>query len=186
MLLFISHYIEDEARGFLNGQGQIGWPDEGRIRDIRYYIMKISSSLEHHRQAWAAQVLQDEAKAEEHDKIQAQKALRIMRERGLLEEALAQNEKLAKELLNKGSNETLPELPEGFGVKVKVSKQKVEENVENKHKLWQQEQLQVMDEENQKKKKEDDEGKEDKKEDEGKEDEENKQDQGKDVEEKKG
>ena len=92
-------------RGLLKGQGQIGWPDQARINAIRLYIMKVTSSLETYRQSWAAQVIQDEAKAEEQDQIQSQKALIILRDGGLLEEALCQNEKIAKELLNKGSSE---------------------------------------------------------------------------------
>ena len=47
---FTCHYSEDEMRGFRNGQGQIKWPNQGRITDVRNYIVKVSSSLEGYRQ----------------------------------------------------------------------------------------------------------------------------------------
>ena len=45
----------------------------------------------------------------------------------MIEEILVRNEKLAQELLNKGASKKNPELPQGFGVKVKMSKKNIEE-----------------------------------------------------------
>ena len=112
--LMVSHYLEDEMRGFLKGRGQVDWPGARRIKAIREYLVKISSSLESYRQSWAVQWLKEVEKAEKKEKVQAQKALRIMRQRGLLELAFSRNKKKAQELINKGACEVDPELPEGL------------------------------------------------------------------------
>ena len=105
----------------------------------------------------------------------------------MLEEALCQNKTIAQELLNKGASEKAPELPEGFGVKVRVSRKKVEDQLEEltKTQLWQQKKLEDMKKDEGKEnegKKGEDEGKQEdegKKEDEAKEDDhEGKQDEG--------
>ena len=77
--LFVCHYFEDELRDWLKGKGQVGWPSETRLNKIRQYLMNISTSLESFRQNWAAQVIEDEKKAEEEDKAAAIKAVSILR-----------------------------------------------------------------------------------------------------------
>ena len=125
-------------------------PDQHRVKHMGEHIMKMSSSLEATRQSWAAQRLQEQAKTEKEEKAQAIKALRILRKMGLLEEAFSNNQEKAQELVNKGAAEVGPELPEGFGVKVRLSVKKVQEelSIQSKTKAWQKEKLETMPEEN--------------------------------------
>ena len=125
----VCHYLEDEMRSYSGGQGLVGWPDEQRFQALRNYIMKVSSALEAHRQKWAAQWLEDEKKAEKEEQVQAKMVVRMLQERGLLEAAISRNEELGKQLVNQGANEEPPVLPEGFGVRVRVSKKKLEEQM---------------------------------------------------------
>ena len=123
---FCCHYLEDEMRGFQGGRGQVEWPDAKRIKAVREYIVRMSTSLEATRQSWAAQWLADEQKAQKESEAKALEALRILKKRGLLEEAFSKNAAKAEELINKGACEVDPKLPEGFGVKVRVSVKRVQ------------------------------------------------------------
>ena len=62
----------------------------------------------------------------------------------MLEEAFSQNQKRAEELMNKGAAEVDPKVPEGFGVRVRLKKQEVEQKIDQKAKLWQQAKLQEL------------------------------------------
>ena len=143
---FASHYIEDEMRGFQNGRGQVPWPSPGRIEKIKEHLSKLVSSLESARQAWQAEWEKQLLEAEKTDRVAAAKAVRAMSKRKLLDEAFTKNAQAALVYLNRGEGAEDPKLPAGFGVKVRVSKKKVEEKVEgaSKTKLWQEQKLKEM------------------------------------------
>ena len=133
-------------RGFQNGRGQVPWPKPERIENLKGHLSKLVSSLEAARQAWQTEWEKEVLEAEKNDREAAAKAVRAMSKRKLLDEAFTKNAQAALVYLNRGEGAEDPKLPAGFGVKVRVSKAKVEAKVEGASltRLWQEQKLKEM------------------------------------------
>ena len=130
---FVCHYIEEEMRAMAKmGYASQGWPDETRLRNLRQYIMKVSTFLELERQRWANEMNKQVGKPAVEAEKKAQEALRRLQARGILGHSVRAHQLKVEASLGEGAGEGMPPIPEGFGITVKIVSKPVKASKEGR------------------------------------------------------